>query len=813
MSKMRLLPLCILLGALFFSHLPKLDAQDQDSADLVLLIDGSENVGAANFPLVRDLALRVIEGLDVGRDMIRVALVLYGADPEIKFYLNSYDNKADIRNVVQGLKFLGGDDSNLGAALEQVTESLLGPEAGGRAEEGVPQALVIISAGQSTDDISEGERALKQANVFTFGVAVGESASAQLQAVATEKSFVLSAPDVRMVTGMGDQLLPYIKGVAQRTIVIETEFTALAVSKRDIIFLIDSSMGSTSINAVREFIRKFIDTMPIGTEEVQIGVAMFSNTPSVEIDLNSFDSKKGLISALGRIKPKPSPDVNIGAALDFVRTNMLTSGKGSRIQEAVPQLVLLITSKKSRDSVQQPAEALQREGVLTLAVGSKAADEAELKQIAIDEKLVFMLKDLRLLLRNPKPIISPLSTLSGVSNPETPTEPIEITTVQTQRVIRDIVFLVDGSNYVGNANLPSVREFMSGIVTRLDVRPERVRIGLMQFADRPKTEFYLNSHTTKQDVLANIAQLRLMGGNVVRTGAALQYAIANHFQASAGSRRNQGVQQVLILITGASSQDEVKRVADQVALAGVLTFAVGAGQVAENELRTVAFVPNLAYYEQSFAALPSLVERIMTPLITVVISTSGGERDVAFLIDGSDDVRRDFGYIRDFIIKVIEPLDVSFDKVRVAVAQHSDRATPSFYLNTYKTKEEVLRALRGLTPVGGRSLNTGIALKFMKDTVLSSNYGSRAAQNVPQFLIVLTGGKSRDSVKEPANALKTEGVVPFGVGVKNADPKQIEAISHNPSFAFNVKEFSQLSTQKMLCFYWMVLMFPKMASL
>ncbi|XP_049340638.1 collagen alpha-3(VI) chain isoform X2 [Astyanax mexicanus] len=807
MSKMRLLPLCILLGALFFSHLPKLDAQDsQDSADLVLLIDGSENVGAANFPLVRDLALRVIEGLDVGRDMIRVALVLYGADPEIKFYLNSYDNKADIRNVVQGLKFLGGDDSNLGAALEQVTESLLGPEAGGRAEEGVPQALVIISAGQSTDDISEGERALKQANVFTFGVAVGESASAQLQAVATEKSFVLSAPDVRMVTGMGDQLLPYIKGVAQRTIVIETEFTAaLAVSKRDIIFLIDSSMGSTSINAVREFIRKFIDTMPIGTEEVQIGVAMFSNTPSVEIDLNSFDSKKGLISALGRIKPKPSPDVNIGAALDFVRTNMLTSGKGSRIQEAVPQLVLLITSKKSRDSVQQPAEALQRVGVLTLAVGSKAADEAELKQIAFAESMVFMLKDLRLLLRNPKPIVSPLSTLSGIITPEGPTESeIEITTIQTQRVVRDFVFLVDGSDYVGNANLPSVREFMSGIVTRLDVRPERVRIGLMQFADTQKTEFYLNSHTTKQDVLTNIAQLRLMGGNVVRTGAALQYAIANHFQASAGSRRNQGVQQVLILITGASSQDEVKRVADQVALAGVLTFAVGAGQVAENELRTVAFVPNLAYYEQSFTALPSLVEQILTPLTTVVgnhetvtptvISTSGGERDVAFLIDGSDDVRRDFGYIRDFIIKVIEPLDVSFDKVRVAVAQHSDRATPSFYLNTYKTKEEVLRALRGLTPVGGRSLNTGIALKFMKDTVLSSNYGSRAAQNVPQFLIVLTGGKSRDSVKEPANALKTEGVVPFGVGVKNADPKQIEAISHNPSFAFNVKEFSQLST-------------------
>lgn len=99
-----------------------------------------------------------------------------------------------------------------------------------------------------------------------------------------------------------------------------------------------------------------------------------------------------------------------------------------------------------------------------------------------------------------------------------------------------------------------------------------------------------------------------------------------------------------------------------------------------------------------------------------------------------------------------------------------------------------------MTLAGGRSLNTGSALRFMKDTILSERHGSRAAQAVPQFLIVLAGGRSRDSVKESAGALKTGGVVPFGVGVKDADPKQIEAISHNPSFAFNVKEFSELST-------------------
>lgn len=196
----------------------------------------------------------------------------------------------------------------------------------------------------------------------------------------------------------------------------------MAVGKRDIIFLIDSSMGATIINAVREFIKKFIDTMPIGPDQVQVGVAMFSTTPKSEINLNSFSSKESLSSALARIKPKPSAEVNIGAALDFVRTNMLRPESGSRIQDQVTQLVFLLTSKKSKDSVQQPAEALRQMGVLTLAAGSRAADEAELKQIAFDEAVVFMLKDFRMLLRNPREIISQLSTLTGVVVTEGPTE-------------------------------------------------------------------------------------------------------------------------------------------------------------------------------------------------------------------------------------------------------------------------------------------------------------------------------------------------------------------------------------------------------
>ena len=177
-------------------------------------------------------------------------------------------------------------------------------------------------------------------------------------------------------------------------------------------------MGATIVNAMREFIKRFVDSIPIGPDDVQIGVAQFSNTPRLEMNLNSYGTRDELSAALGRIKPKAGQTVNIGAALDFVRTNMFQADKGKR--EGVPQLLLVITSKRSSDSVDGPSQALQQMGVLTLAAGSKAADEAELKRVAFDDSLVFMMKDLRFLLRNPKAVLAPLTTLSGVVVTEGP---------------------------------------------------------------------------------------------------------------------------------------------------------------------------------------------------------------------------------------------------------------------------------------------------------------------------------------------------------------------------------------------------------
>lgn len=167
-------------------------------------------------------------------------------------------------------------------------------------------------------------------------------------------------------------------------------------------------------------------------------------------------------------------------------------------------------------------------------------------------------------------------------------------------------------------------------------------------------------------------------------------------------------------------------------------------------------------------------------------------RDVVFLLDGSDGTRTGFPAMRDFVQRVVETLSVDDNKDRVSVVQYSRDPTVQFYLNTYTTKDEILNTVRGLRHKGGRPLNTGAALQHLRDNVFTPSAGSRRLQGVPQVLILLSGGKSFDSVAAPASALKQLGVLTFAIGTRSSDSRELQEISYDPSYALSVSEFTDL---------------------
>ncbi|KAM3917826.1 collagen alpha-3(VI) chain isoform 4-T4 [Leptodactylus fuscus] len=801
MKEHRLLPLLAFM-CLMFSGILRIDAQAQeDSADLVFLIDGSNNVGRAGFNSIRDFLVNYVERrLEVGRSRMQIGVVQYSDDVKIEFTLDEHTTKSNLINAMKNLRFSGGEEANMGAAIEYVVEQLFSSAGGSRRDEGIPQSLVVIAGSPSSDDLREAANALKLNSIITFGIAAERADNNELQQIATDDSFVFTTPQFQVINQLESQIIPYIAGVAQRTIVLQpptiiTEVTE--VNKRDIVFLIDGSseLGGPTFAAIREFVVKIVNRLEIGLDLIRVGLAQYGREVKPEFYLNGFSDKKNMLAHLKKMRIVNTSPLNTGAALNYVQTNFFTAAAGSRVDEGIPQLLVLITGGKSRDEVSQAADSIKRAGILTFSIGSKNAQDAELQEIAFDSTLVFKAAEFKAVpLQAILPqVLSPLKTLTGVVITEQPTQ------VLNQR---DIVFLLDGSVNVGSSNFPLVRDFLINVIDNLGISSEGTRVGLAQFSDTPRTEFYLNTLTSKSDLLDRMRQLRIKGGNVLNTGSALQFVIRNHFTKSAGSRIEDKIPQLLVVLLAGKSSDNIQAATTELIRSGVLTFCVGVGNADKEEMDLIAFNPSLAYEIGDFSALPGFSQQLITPLnsyvrgevteVTVTTADEEDKKDVVFLIDGSDDAIYGFPSLRRFVQSVVEYLNVGRDKTHISVVQFSNSARPVFLLNAYSDKQDIIRAVQSMSPIGGTPLNMGAALEYVTRNVFTPSAGSRIGEGVPQFLILLTTGRSRDDVRRPASNLKATGVVPYAIGAGSADRAQLQSIALTPDFLLYFADVPQL---------------------
>ncbi|XP_059724122.1 collagen alpha-3(VI) chain isoform X10 [Haemorhous mexicanus] len=802
MRKHRHLPL-VAMFCLLFSGFGLVGAQQQaaqESADLIFLIDGSNNIGGVNFPAIRDFLVNLIETLRVGAQQIHIGVVQYSDQPRTEFSLNSYSTKADVLDAVKALRFRGGEEANTGAALEFVVENLFTQAGGSRIEEAVPQILVLISGGESSDDIREGLLAVKQAGIFSFSIGVLNADSAELQQIATDGSFAYTALDIRNLDALQELLLPNIVGVAQRLILLAAPTIVtevIEVNKKDIVFLIDGStaLGAAPFNAIRDFVAKIVQRLEVGPDLIQVAVAQYADTVKPEFYFNTHQTRKDVMANVRKMKLMGGTTLNTGSALDFVRNNFFTSAAGCRMEEGVLPMLVLITGGKSRDAVDQAAAEMKRNRIVTLAVGSRNADLAELQEIAHEQDFVFNPNDFRLQFMQAilPEVLSPIRTLSGgLIIPEPPS-------VQVTK--RDIIFLLDGSLNVGNANFPFVRDFVATLVNYLDVGSDKTRVGLVQFSDTPQTEFSLYSYQTKSDIIQRLGQLRPKGGSVLNTGSALNFVLSSHFTEAGGSRINEQVPQVLVLVAAGSSADPFLQVSNELARAGVLTFAVGVRNADKAELEQIAFNPRMVYFVDDFSALAALPQELNKPITTYVsggveevpLAPTESKKDVLFLIDGSANLLGSFPAVRDFVHKVISDLNVGSDATRVAVAQFSDTIQIEFDFAEYSSKQDMLVKVKRMKIKTGKQLNIGAALDEAIRRLFVKEAGSRIEEGVPQFLVLLVAGRSTDNVEEPSDVLKHAGVVTFGIKAKNADPVELERIVYAPQFLLNVESLQRIS--------------------
>ncbi|XP_075454123.1 collagen alpha-1(XII) chain isoform X4 [Ascaphus truei] len=185
------------------------------------------------------------------------------------------------------------------------------------------------------------------------------------------------------------------------------------------------------------------------------------------------------------------------------------------------------------------------------------------------------------------------------------------------RAAADIVLLVDGSWSIGRPNFKTIRNFISRLVEVFEIGPERVQIALAQYSGDPRTEWQLNSHSTRKSLMDAVANLPYKGGNTL-TGLALNFILQNNFKAGVGMRAKS--RKIGVLITDGKSQDDIvapsKKLRDQ----GIELYAVGVKNADENELKQIATDPDdiYVYNVADFSLLVNIVDDLTTNLCNSV---------------------------------------------------------------------------------------------------------------------------------------------------------------------------------------------------
>ncbi|XP_062907881.1 collagen alpha-3(VI) chain isoform X3 [Mobula hypostoma] len=782
--------------------------QAQGSADLIFLIDGSNNVRQAEFQFIQSFIENFIKDFNIGPNDIQIAVVQYSNTPRTEFYLNTYNTKTEVLKAVNNLQLKGGGEANIGVALQFLIDYHFTPPSGSRAAQEVPQVMILLTSRPSSDDVRGGVFSVKKQGTFTFVIGVKSADAAEANKIATDPSFTVLIPDYRRLDSTRQQLMPLFSLVAKKQLVIEVQESKVEaqVSKRDIIFLIDgsSTVGNANFLEISKFISNIVNKFVIGPDSVQVGLVQYSGDAWTEFYLNTHSRQSDLQTAIKKLRLKGGWEVNTGKALDYVFRNHFTRATGSRKEDGVPQLLVIIAGEKSLDDVKLPAETLKRAAVMTLAIGVNNADPAEISEIAIDPSLVFNVEQFRSLPKIKEQVLTPLSTLAGVTIVyEQPTEP-------PKKVVdkKDIVFLIDGSFSSGRRILPAVQNFIIKTVDAFDIGSDAVQVGLVLYSDLSDSEFFLNTYSTKDEIISHVRRLRPRGGTVLKTGEALKYVLKYLFTKYSGSRHEEGVPQFLVLITGGRSRDDVKEASETLSRAGIKTLAIGFEDSIKRQLREVSLDPSLALDMKDLRSLQeiewdalfpsstlnSVTQTSVLPISpTAKVVTKAAKKDIVFLIDGSFHVgNRNLPAIRSFITSIIESLDIGSDKVQVGLVQYSDAVTPEFYLNTYSSKDELIAKVKKLTLRGGNEVKTGAALDYVHKYIFTKYAGSRKEEGVPQFLVIITGGRSRDNIKGPSDALLRAGVMTLAIGAKNATRQQLQEAALEPSLVFNVKEFKSL---------------------
>ncbi|XP_072365905.1 collagen alpha-6(VI) chain-like [Scyliorhinus torazame] len=735
-----------------------------EEADLFFLIDGSGSLSAGHFMELKKFVTGVVSCFSIGPDQVRVGLVQYSKFPQTEFEVTQHASKTSLEGAIKQIRHAGGS-TNTGAALTYMKKFISDAKASRKSS--VPSFLIIVTDGDSDDNVTNPALQLRQLGVTVYAVGVGKINESGLPIIAGAKERVFYTTNF--------DALQQIKNNIVQDVCSKED----CGPKSDIIFLID---GSTSIKPddfqkMKTFMTTFLNKSDVGPNKVQIGVIQFSTDPKLMFQLNKYTSKTDLHSVIDKM-PQQFGNTYTGEALTFT-ADYFDEAKGGRT--GIPQYLIVITDGEAHDEVFQPAKAIRDKGVTVFALGVFTAKYSQLLKIGGSHDRAHYVES-----------FDGLAKMEHKISWDMCHSPSDCKWTEKA----DILFVIDGSGSITSHQFESMRTFMLSLVNRTNVAKNKVRIGALIFGDKPETKFELDVLQTRDDVRKQIMNWTSVGGSTY-TVEALQLA-KTLLGKTHGGRKEAGVPQFLILITDGQATEKkgLNSTAAAIRDSNVQILAVGVQNAVEEELRMIAGSDDKWFYVHNFTHLEYLSKNISNLICSnTEPDCEVHEADIVFLIDGSGSIApNDFESIKKFLEYIIKTLRIGPTKFQFALAQYSSTQATEFYLNYTSAQTALFEKIKNIAQLKAGT-NTGLALKFVSG-FFEQSAGSRKLKGVPQFLLVITDGQSQDSVVVPASNLRKENINVIAIGVGEANADELLQISGAPDRKFHLSGYKELDKIK-----------------
>ncbi|OWF51191.1 Collagen alpha-3(VI) chain [Mizuhopecten yessoensis] len=413
------------------------------------------------------------------------------------------------------------------------------------------------------------------------------------------------------------------------TVILCASFGGTEATKKDIVFLIDTSgsIANSDVLQAVDFIYNVTKWLTIGPDDILVSVVTFDSTYDEKIKLKDYNSRAELLRNLKRlVYSKPDGGTQTDAALEFVRLNSFLSKNGGRL-DANKTVVLLTDGQSSfPNKTLTQAELLKsvpNTEIFTIGIGSAVSgSNGEIRGISSDPDSYYVQHvDAFIYLCNVVPALvpklDPLSKATAILNCPTPTT----TTRSPSSGHLDIVFLIDTSGSIANSDVLQAVDFIYNVTKWLTIGPDDILVSVVTFDSTYDEKIKLKDYNSRAELLRNLKRLvysKPDGGT--QTDAALEFVRLNSFLSKNGGRLD--ANKTVVLLTDGQSSFPNKTLTQAELLKSVPNteiFTIGIGSAvsgSNGEIRGISSDPD-SYYVQHVDAfiylcnvVPALVPKL-----------------------------------------------------------------------------------------------------------------------------------------------------------------------------------------------------------